>query len=153
MSEAFSYERYLNRYGSFTYRCVGTSMLPLLRQDRDLFVLRKKGEARLRPGDVALFRRPPAHYVLHRVVEVSPGAYTFRGDNAVRCECGVTDDEIVGVMSAFVRNGRHHGVNELAYRAYVLLVLHARPLLACHLRAAELLRGIARRVSPRLARG
>ena len=33
-----SYEEYLERYGSLTYSQVGGSMLPLLREGRDLFV-------------------------------------------------------------------------------------------------------------------
>ena len=37
-----SFERYLDQYGTLTYRNVGVSMEPLLRQDRDLFTVEKK---------------------------------------------------------------------------------------------------------------
>ena len=48
MSETVSYEKYLQRHGTLTYSNVGVSMLPLLRQGRDLFTVEKKGAARCR---------------------------------------------------------------------------------------------------------
>ena len=36
-----SIEDYLNERGTLTYSNVGTSMMPLLRQGRDLFTVRK----------------------------------------------------------------------------------------------------------------
>ena len=60
-------------------------MLPLLRQGRDLFTVRaKKPGERLQVGDVALYRRPPGRYVLHRIVEAGEGEYVLLGDNCVR---------------------------------------------------------------------
>ncbi len=41
MSNGISYEEYLERNGSLTYTNSGVSMLPLLRQGRDLFTVRK----------------------------------------------------------------------------------------------------------------
>ena len=37
-----SYEEYLEKYGTMTYSNVGISMMPLLRQGKDLFTVRKK---------------------------------------------------------------------------------------------------------------
>ena len=70
MRERVSYEEYLEAHGSLTYTNVGVSMLPLLKEGRDLFTVEKKGEARCKVGDVVLYRRPPNQYVLHRIVEV-----------------------------------------------------------------------------------
>ena len=57
MSKGFSYEEFLEANGELTYTNVGTSMMPLLRQGRDLFTVRKKTEERCRAGDVVLYRR------------------------------------------------------------------------------------------------
>ena len=37
--ESISFEDYLSKYGSLTYRNRGVSMMPLLKQGRDLFTL------------------------------------------------------------------------------------------------------------------
>ena len=118
MSEPISLAAYLQENGSLTYRNTGVSMLPLLRQDRDLFIVQKKGGERCRVGDVILYRRPPDAYVLHRVVEVRPEDYVVLGDNCLNREYGIRDEDILGVMTGFVRDGREHSVRELPYRLY-----------------------------------
>ena len=42
-----TYEEYLAKYGELTYRNVGVSMLPLIRQGRDTFTVRA-----LHPGEL-----------------------------------------------------------------------------------------------------
>ena len=53
-----TFEEVLEREGRLVYTNVGISMLPLLRQGKDLFVVEKRGPERLRAGDVVLYRRP-----------------------------------------------------------------------------------------------
>ena len=56
MSDPISYEDYLEEYGTLTYSNVGTSMLPLLRQGKDLFTVERKAPGtRCKVGDVVLF--------------------------------------------------------------------------------------------------
>lgn len=119
-----SYEEYLAHHDSLTYTNVGTSMLPLLSEGRDLFTVVSKGKRRCSAGDVVLYRRPPTHYVLHRVVKVLPGGYLTRGDNCVACE-RVPEDDVIGVMTGFVRDGCSHSVDERRYRLYVWVWLHS----------------------------
>lgn len=113
-----SYEEFLEQNGSMTYSNVGVSMLPLLRQGRDLFTVRKKGEERCKKGDVVLYRRPPSSYVLHRIVAVNETDYTILGDNCINKEHGITDADIIGVMTGYVRDGKAHSVDESGYRLY-----------------------------------
>ena len=127
MSNAVSFEEFLAQNGTLTYTNKGTSMEPLLQQGRDLFTVRKKGPERCRAGDVVLFRRGDS-YVLHRVVEVLPDSYVCLGDNSVYPERGVTDGDILGVLTGFVRNGKEHSVTEPGYRAYSAMVLGTRGL-------------------------
>ncbi len=127
MNEPVSFEEYLSGHGSLTYTNVGSSMLPLLRQGKDLFIVRKKGEERCRAGDVVLYRRGDA-YVLHRIIEVRPDDYVILGDNCIAKEAGVRDQDILGVMTGYVRGGKEHSVDEAGYKAYTAAMLHTIPL-------------------------
>ena len=55
-----NYEQYLEEFGELTYRFRGTSMLPLLKEIRDLFTVRNKtpGE-RFKGGDFATIYLAP----------------------------------------------------------------------------------------------
>ena len=118
-----SIEDYLNERGTLTYSNVGVSMMPLLRQGRDLFTVRKKGPERCKVGDVVLYKRPPDKYVLHRIVEVRRDSYVILGDNCVNREYGVTDSDILGVMTGYIRDGKEHSVTEQAYLDYTARIL------------------------------
>lgn len=114
-----TYEEYLDQYGSMTYKNVGISMLPMLKQDRDLFTVRKKTAERCRKYDVVLYKRPPDQYVLHRIIEVHENDYVILGDNCVNKEYGIRDEDIIGVLTEFVHAGKTYSVNDLRYRMYV----------------------------------
>ena len=90
-----SFEELLARDGRFVYKTKGTSMEPMLRQNRDLVTV-KAPQARLRKYDVALYRRDDS-YVLHRVIGVKDGYYRIRGDNTYRVE-QVPFGSVIGVL-------------------------------------------------------
>ena len=113
-----TYEEYLEKHGEMTYSNVGVSMMPLLKQGRDLFTVKKKGKKRCKKYDVVLYRRPPNNYVLHRIIEVRKNDYVILGDNCINKEYGITDDDILGVMTRYVHKGKEHTVNETGYRLY-----------------------------------
>lgn len=116
-----SYEEYLEKNGTLIYRNIGVSMLPLLKQGRDLFIVEKKTENRCKKYDVVLFKRFDNKYVLHRVIKVNKDDYTIRGDNCVNKEYGVKDEDILGVMTSFVRKGKTYTVDNRLYRIYSVL--------------------------------
>ena len=144
MNNGISNEKYFDAHESLTYSNVGVSMLPLLRQGRDLFTVEKKGEARCKVGDVVLYRRPPSHYVLHRIIEVREKDYVILGDNCVAKEYGITDGDILGVMTGYVRNGKEHSVREAGYRIYRYLWIHTATL---RIAAQRVCLGIRRRLN------
>ena len=118
MNKPSSFAEYLETHETLTYTNVGVSMLPLLHQGRDLFTVRRKGPERCKAGDVVLYRRPPNQYVLHRVIEVRPKDYVIMGDNCVTMEYGIRDEDILGIMTGYVRKGKEHSVEERGYRLY-----------------------------------
>ena len=136
---AVSFEEYLSSHDSLTYTNVGTSMMPLLRQGKDLLTVTRALPGRRKPGDVVLYRRG-GRYVLHRIIAVRPEDYVILGDNCIAKEYGITDDDIIGVMTAYVRgagrdaagsrrsSGRTHSIDEPVYRAYTWIIMHTIPI-------------------------
>ena len=122
-------------------------MLPLLREGRDLFTVRRKdpGE-RCRPGDVVLYRRPPNHYVLHRVMQIRNEDYVILGDNCIAREYGIRDEDILGVMTGYVRKGKTHSTEELPYRLYAFFMLRLSSLRVFLKRGGLKVRRIAGRI-------
>lgn len=125
-----NYEEYLERYGVLTYRFKGVSMLPMLRQGKDTFTVAKKTQARCKKYDVALYRRGQ-EYVLHRVVKVLPQGYVILGDNCLRKEYGITDGDILGVLTAFTRGDKTVPVESRGYRLYARVWYWLYPVRFC----------------------
>ena len=118
---------YLKENGKITYSNVGVSMMPLLRQGKDLFTIEKNKGERYKKGDVVLFARGKDKYVLHRIIKVLPDEYVILGDNCVNPERGIKDSDIHGKMISFVRNGKEHSVTEKRYRFYTGFILFTNP--------------------------
>ena len=105
--------------GTVTFTPNGTSMLPMLRDGKDVVVL-KKPQGRLHLFDVPLYRRNNGQYVLHRVIDFGKdGSYVMCGDNQFAKEKGIKDEQILAVVSGFFRKGKAYQINSLRYRAYV----------------------------------
>ncbi len=113
-----SFEEYLENNEKLIYRNTGTSMLPLLKQGRDFFIVEKVNNRPLRKYDVLLYKRKPDKYVLHRIIKIKDGKYVIRGDNCINKEYGITDDDIIGIMTGFIRKGRQHSTCEFFYKLY-----------------------------------
>ena len=127
MADSLNFEEYLNKNGRLIYTNVGVSMLPLLRQGKDLFIIENKSKERFKIGDVVLYRRNK-QYVLHRIIEVREKDYVILGDNCVKKEYGIQDCDIIGIMTGFVRNRKEHSINELSYKVYSFIWLKINPL-------------------------
>ncbi|MDO4983368.1 MAG: S24/S26 family peptidase [Eubacteriales bacterium] len=104
VKNALTFEQYLKEYGTLTYHFHGVSMLPLLRQGKDLCTVVAKGEEKCKKYDVALYKRinDPGTYVLHRIVKLTDYGYVFLGDNCVSYEY-IQEEQVIGVMSSFYR--------------------------------------------------
>ena len=94
----------------------GCSMLPIFRQDRDTVILAPI-TGRLKPGDVALFRRENESYVLHRVITITPEGYQFCGDNEAQLE-QVSHGQLEAIVVGYIRNGKEYTGNRPDHRLY-----------------------------------
>jgi hypothetical protein len=116
-----TYEEQLREHGSLIYTNVGNSMLPLLREKRDLLIIERRPEGRCKRYDVVLYRRPSGQYVLHRILKVRKDGYVLCGDNRRRREFGVPDEWIFGILTGVVRDGKQLKLDSFRYRCYVHL--------------------------------
>ncbi len=96
---------------------MGNSMLPLLRGGRDTILLSPLPPI-LRKYDVVFYRRDSGVYVMHRIVRVRQDRYACCGDNQWRPEGGLRHDQMLAVMTAFIRDGKFHTTDEWGYRLY-----------------------------------
>lgn len=112
------FENEIQSKGYIVYTNEGDSMMPLLREHRDILVIRKITEP-LKKYDAVLFKRPNGAYVLHRIVRVCGlGQYRIAGDNRWFSEL-VPEEWIIGILTEVIRDGRHISVESEEYKAYV----------------------------------
>ena len=106
MAEYTSIKEILEKTGTYTGLTVGSSMQPLLHEQKDnIIVVRPEG--RLKKYDVALYVTSYGKYIMHRVIEVCDDHYVIMGDNLLKKEY-VTDDMICGKLVGFYKNGKHY---------------------------------------------
>ena len=141
-----SFKEELCNQGELLYRNRGQSMLPLIRQDRDLILIRPRPEGQCRKYDVILYKKGD-RYILHRILKVLEDGYVVCGDHNWKKDPLVTDGEILGILVAVIRNGKEIGIDDFWYRCYVHLWCDFFPLRALALRFTGKLRWIKRKVT------
>ena len=138
-----SFEELLDQDGHLVYRTQGRSMEPMLRQNRDLVIVRVP-DLRLCKFDIALHKRG-SKYILHRVIGVKPDHYLIRGDNTYMIE-NVPDSAVIGVLTGFQRKGKQHDVTEPGYRFYARFWNAIYPLRLVYVRIRHLAVRTARKL-------
>ena len=109
------FEELLQQDGRLVYKTRGSSMKPMLYQNRDLVII-EEPDKKLKPYDVAFYKRND-NYILHRVISVDDRFYYIRGDNTYSLE-KVPQNAVIGVLTAFVRKGRQYSVTDKRYCLY-----------------------------------
>ena len=118
MSNNYStYEEELQKNGKIIHTNVGTSMMPLLRQNRDVMII-ERPEGRLKRYDVPLYKRNNGQYVLHRILKVREHDYVICGDHCTKLEYGITDEHIIGVLTGVIRDGKTITMDSFGYKFY-----------------------------------
>lgn len=106
-----TFEDEIEKHGKLVYKNVGDSMMPILRENRDLLII-EKISGRLKKYDVSLYKRDCGQYVLHRILKVCKDDYIICGDNRWQREYNITDRHIIGVLTGIVRHGKTISTNE-----------------------------------------
>lgn len=108
----------------------GVSMLPTLKEGRDISVLIPVIRE-IKRGDIVLFVRKgdPDRLVLHRVIKrLGNGTYLIRGDNTYGSE-SVKEENILALLEGFFRKGRYFDCEKSkCYRIYSFLRMLFYPL-------------------------
>ena len=134
-----TFEEEIRRNGTIIYTNVGDSMMPFIRQGRDVLVI-SRAEGRLKLYDVPLYKRDSGQYVLHRILKVRENDYVICGDNRCSREYGITDRHIIGVLTGIIRDGREIPVTDRKYRIYVHLWCDFFPVRAFFIRIRQFLK-------------
>jgi len=139
-----TFEEQLLQNGKLIYTNKGDSMMPLIKQDRDLLVI-EPVKRRLKKYDVPLYKRDSGQYVLHRILKVRDNDYVICGDNRWVKEYGIQDRHIIGVLTAVVRDGKELSVKNWKYKLYVHFWCDLFPVRAFILHAADKLKRLIKR--------
>ena len=109
----------------------GYSMYPLLVPGRDEVILSPLPERDTRRGDVVLYRRASGILVLHRICRCKKDGYYMVGDNQVQIEGPIRQEQLIGMMTGFVRRGKLVSVSDVRYRILSRIWLMIRPVRRC----------------------
>lgn len=119
MNNYTSPEELLAETGWMVYTTMGQSMWPLIRKSPDTILVEKlKNE--IQKYDVILFKND-GKYILHRVIGKDDAGYITRGDSMKRCERGIKDENIIGLLTGYTRKGKNVPIESAGYRLYVTL--------------------------------
>lgn len=114
--------------GVFPMRVMGYSMNPTLGHARDTVYLVSKENRPPKPGEILFFVRPDGSGVLHRLIRILPdGSFLMNGDAQCWTET-IREDQVIAVVSHFMRKGTDISCDGCLYRFYVRLWVLFRPL-------------------------
>ena len=106
----------------------GYSMYPMLIPDRDSVILKRAESGTLKRGDVVLYRRDRGVLVLHRIWKITTRGIFLVGDNQGLLEGPLREEQITGILIAFIRKGKRISVNHPFYLLYQRVWLMPLPL-------------------------
>lgn len=115
-SEKMKIEEILQKEGQYVSTTVGLSMFPMLRNRKDTVII-SSYKGNLKKYDVPLYKRG-SNYILHRVVKVLPDSYVICGDNCIKKEYDIHDEDILGVLEAFYRGNKLIHTKDIIYLVY-----------------------------------
>lgn len=118
-------EKSLKEDKIFICKTEGDSMYPMLLSGRDTVII-VPPDFPLKKYDVPVYRRD-GHYTMHRIVKVTRKGYIICGDNRTNLERDITDKDIIGVLSAFYRDGEFVECTDKDYIRYAKKVCRNLP--------------------------
>ena len=127
-------ERSIKELGYAVVPITGTSMLPLLKEGRDLVELEPCSQERLKKGDVVLYKKNDGTLVLHRIIKTENGEFfTVLGDHQFNNAERVNKNQIIAVACGFFIKGRYVNEKTQWYRLYKKIWLSSLTVRRCFL--------------------
>jgi len=109
----------LLKNGHIAFTNFGYSMLPLIRENRDIMIIETPKEP-YKKLDAVLFERKDGRLILHRILKIENNKYFIIGDNCLSGEY-VEESAILGILTGIKRNGKIVKTDDFAYKMYVNL--------------------------------
>ena len=113
----------LDSGGEFRLYPKGSSMLPLIRQEKDSVLLKKRIDCPndpLQKYEIAFYIRDNGQFVLHRVMNIeADGTYTMCGDHQLYWEKGIRKDQIIGYVAQIYKKNKILSLSSFRYRMYL----------------------------------
>ena len=107
---------------------LGSSMIPFIYPGRDEVVISPLNKE-LRKYDIILFRSQETGVLtLHRIVDIKEQTYYACGDNQYYLE-PVRKDQILGVVTEIIRNGKRINTDDTVYRSLAQLYINNKHLI------------------------
>ena len=131
VKEKYDIESLLAAGRTIQMRPQGTSMYPMFADPADEAVIAPVDVARLKRGDVVVYRRDPnagGLLVMHRIYRRNGEEFYMVGDNQSEIEGPLRADQMRGILVQWVRRGRTYSVKNIGYRMFFGLWLWMLPL-------------------------
>ena len=124
----------------------GDSMRPLIRRGRDtVTVVPLQREPMV--GDVVLFSLG-TRYIVHRVCRMKDGMVQTFGDNCLYPDPWIPENQVLGQVVRYSRNGRVHRLDTPAARAWGKMWMTIHPIRLCYKRLRAFAGRCYRRIFP-----
>ena len=118
----------------FTFCAFGISMLPFIRNGKDIVTLGPI-KSELKKNDIIFYRRANGQFVLHRIInKASDESFDLCGDNQYYIEKGICTKQIIAKLDCLERNGKQIDLSSFKVRLWCFLLPLRRFLL--HVKSA-----------------
>lgn len=104
--------------GSISFAPKGKSMLPLIEEGKDSVVLSPL-KHKPKKYDLVLYRRGNGQFVLHRIVKAKNGFFVMCGDNQTDYEFDISENDVIGTVTAIVHNGKKIESTNIRYKLFL----------------------------------
>ena len=113
-------ERTIQAGNEFSFCAFGSSMLPFIRNGKDLVTLGPVSDE-FKKNDVIFYRRANGQFVLHRIVAAHEhGVYDLCGDNQGYVEKGISSRQIIAKLVRLERNEKEINLNSFPAKLWYL---------------------------------
>lgn len=121
-----TFEEEIQEKGFIVQTVRGVSMKPLLKERRDM-VLLKEINVPLKKGDIILYKRSNKQYLLHRIIKINKDFIYVSGDRQGILE-SVHPNNVVAVVEMYYRKGKERKLNTVRYKFYKTFIYVTRPI-------------------------